>query len=309
MTEQKAPYTAIQKHDNSLKTIIRSDEIKGRFAEVIGSNNAAGYISSVLIAVAENEQLQKCSATSIISSALRAATMRLSVDPSSGQAYLVPFGNKATLIVGWRGLYHMALRTGKYQYINLFKVYEGEEVTEDRMRGIHSLTGSKLSSKVIGYMLSFGLRNGFAKTFYMTVDECAEHGQKYSKTFNFKDSPWQKDPHTMYKKTVMRLGLTRWGYLEPSDIQAMNAMDETESELGEVIDAVSRNVVVEEPINPDQAMYDLGFGPEPVQQKVVNPAEVKTLASSRGVDANGLNEMLDHNNGDLVSTYEQLKAL
>jgi len=315
MSEQKAGY-AIQKQEAGLKAIIRSDEIKGRFAEVIGGN-AAGYISSVLIAVSENELLQKCSSTSIISAALRAATMRLSVEPSTGQAYLVPFGGKATLVVGWRGIYHMALRTGKYQYINIFKVYEGETVTEDRMRGIHSLSGHKQSDKVIGYMLSFGLRNGFAKTFYMTIEECDEHGAKYSKNYSRNDSLWKKDPHTMYKKTVMRLGLTRWGYLEPSDLQAMNSLDETDAELGEVVDAVAMSVVEEKFDMPDdQAMYELGFGPKPATKQPepntaegIDPKEVRDFAASRGVDPQGLNEMLEHNNGDLVTTYEQLKAL
>lgn len=308
MSEQKAPYTAIQKSedDTKLKTIMRSDEIRGRFAEVIGNESAAGYISSVLIAVSESAYLQKCTPPSIISAALRAATMRLSVEPSTGQAYLVPFKDKATLVIGWRGLYHMAIRTGKYRYLDLHAVYDTDKITQHPMTGIHNLVRGDTGGKVVGYLLYFRLISGFEKTFYMTLDECIEHGKKYSKNFYRDDSLWKTNPEAMCKKTVMRLGLTRWGYLTPSDTQTMDAVDEFD-DLPAIVDSISVEPV--EPIHPDQAMYDLGFGPEPVQQKVVNPAEVKTLASSRGVDANGLNEMLDHNNGDLVSTYEQLKAL
>jgi recombination protein RecT len=329
--ETKQDY-AIQKSDASLKAIMRSDEIRSRFSEVIGSQNAGGYISSVLIAVAENEALQKCTATSVISSALRAATMRLSVDPSTGQAYLVPFKGKATLIVGWRGIYHMALRTGKYQYINLFKVYEGEEVIEDRMKGIHSLMGVKKSGEVIGYMLSFGLRNGFAKTFYMTVEECAEHGAKYSRTFGYQDSVWKKDPHTMYKKTVMRLGLTRWGYLEPSDLQAMSTADES-VELEDIVDSIE--VKPELSISDEQAMADLGFGDrvetvgndEPIEaefeedeaiQEPLIPDEPPKIGASdywkqikvvMRKDKKFGNDLLAKNGGDFEAAYYEAKKL
>lgn len=253
----------VTRQENSLKAIMRSDEIRSKFADVIGNQNAGGYISSVLIAVSESNALQQCTPASIISAALRAATMRLSVEPSTGQAYIVPFRSKATLIVGWRGIYHMALRTGKYRFINLFPVYEGEEVTENRLTGIHDFKGGKESDAVKGYMLYFELLTGFRKTFYMTIQECEEHGAKYSKTFSREDSVWKTDPKAMYKKTVMRLGLTRWGYIEPSDLQTMNTVDEAD-DIEDVIDGIE--ITPEKPIPVDQAMAELGFG-----DRVENP--------------------------------------
>lgn len=291
---------------DTLKSIIRSDEVKGRFAEVVGNTNAAGYISSVLLAVAESPSLSQCSPLSIISAALRAATMRLSVEPSTGQAYLVPFKGKATLVVGWRGIYHMALRTGKYRFINLVKVYEGETVIEDRLTGINTLTGAKTSDKVIGYMLYFQLVNGFQKTFYMSTAECAEHGQHYSKNYNSDGSLWKTDPQAMYKKTVMRLGLLRWGYLEPSDLQTMNQVDENE-ELGSVVDAVAREVEDEpvQKISVVQAMSDLGFD----EPKQVTREQVKAVADKKGVDPRGLDELYDKHNGDVNAVMNQLSML
>lgn len=247
----------VTRQENSLKAIMRSDEIRSKFADVIGNQNAGGYISSVLIAVSESNALQQCTPASIISAALRAATMRLSVEPSTGQAYIVPFRSKATLIVGWRGIYHMALRTGKYRFINLFPIYEGETVTENRLTGIHDFKGGKESDNVQGYMLYFELLAGFRKTFYMTIQECEEHGAKYSKTFSRDDSVWKTDPKAMYKKTVMRLGLTRWGYIEPSDLQTMNTVDEAD-DIEDVIDGIE--ITPEKPIPVDQAMAELGFG-------------------------------------------------
>ena len=313
---------AVQKQD-TLKGIMRSDEVRTRFAEVVGGNNAGGYISSVLIAVSESQSLQKCTATSIIGAALRAATMRLSVEPSAGQAYLVPFKDKATLVVGWRGIYHMALRTSKYRFINLITVYQGETVNENRMTGIHTLEGKRTSEQAIGYMLYFRLISGFEKTYYMTCDECLEHGQRYSKSFNREDSIWKSNPEAMMKKTVMRLGLLRWGYLEPSDLQSIKANDEDEVELSSVVDAVTRELQPEKQMPEAQAMAELGFDEpkavekvteevieeEPAPVTAVSREDVKKMAQQRGVDSRGLDELYAKADGDVFQVAQQLQAL
>lgn len=293
----------------SIKSIMRSDEIKGRFAEVVGNHNAGGYISSVLIAVSENESLQKCSTKSIVGAALRAATMRLSVDPSTGQAYLVPFGGKATLIVGYHGIYHMAIRTGKYRFINLITVYEGETVVEDRMTGSHRLEGAPTNKEnVLGYMLYFQLLTGYQKTFYMTCEDCDAHGAKFSKTYfekeggKNKSSLWYKDPQSMFKKTVMRLGLLKWGYLDPSDMQVMQDVDEIIPDEN-VIGGIAEEILP----TPEQSMKDLGFGDS--KQKTITREEVARMANEHGVNPEGLDEIYARAGGDISAVYEQLKAI
>jgi len=241
---------AIQK----ISSYLRSEVVKNRFAEVLGDRNAGAYISSVLLAVANDESgnLQRCDVESIYISALRAATLRLSVDSSTGQAYLVPFGGRATLIVGYKGLQDLAVRTNRYRYINIGKVYEGEIVTEDRITGFHKIEGSKKSDKVIGLIGAFELFSGFAKTVYMTLDEIHVHAQKYSKNYNNAKSQWKVNPEAMERKTVLRLMLRRWGYLDPADAATL---DELERE--EVVDI--------EPAAPEQEA-EPEFEPEPDQE-------------------------------------------
>lgn len=293
----------------NLRTLMRSDDVTSRFSEVVGNGNAGAYISSVLIAVSENNTLQECTPNSIIGSALRAATMRLSCDPSTGQAYLVPFKGRATLIVGWKGIYHMAIRTGKYRFINLITVYEGEEVTEDRMTGMQTLSGRRESDKVIGYMLYFQLVTGFSKTFYMTVEECEAHGAKYSKNFNNSNSLWKTDKAAMYKKTVMRLGLTRWGYLDPADVQSIKSNEEDaeiiDGETGEIINAQGVTMDIEPPagMTAKKAMSDLGFDepeepPAPEEPPVEEP---ETMASN--------DPELPFSNAQIVKAFADKKGL
>ena len=59
--EQKA----IEPKKPELRSIMRSDQIIQRFEEIAGRGNAGGYISSVLIAVSQNQDLMNCTPNSI----------------------------------------------------------------------------------------------------------------------------------------------------------------------------------------------------------------------------------------------------
>ena len=218
--------------------------VQKRFAEVMGERGAKQYVASVLIAVAESKTLQTCAPDSIYISALRAATLRLSVDNATGQAYLVPFKGRATLVVGYKGLYDMAIRTNKYRYINVAKVYEGEVVIEDRLTGLHTIQlentnwNRDLSSKegahnrkTIGWIGAFEMTNGFKHTFYMTVEEIHAHAKEYSASYSNSASPWVKETAKMERKTVLRLMLRRWAPLDPTDTALLNVIENESNEM------------------------------------------------------------------------------
>jgi len=222
----------VKKPMEKIQGYLESEVIKNRFATVLGEQGSASYISSVLLAVANKPELQVCTPSSIYVSALRAATMRLSVDESTGQAYLVPFKEKATLIIGWKGIYDMAIRTGKYRRIEVHKLYEGETFEQDRLTGMMSLGGSKKSNKTGGWMAIFemyppkGQRSGMSAALFMTVDEIHAHAQKYSRGYDRKDGAWKTATEQMEKKTVLRLLLRTRGYLDPQDEAAMAEIEE-----------------------------------------------------------------------------------
>ena len=243
----------------AIKEYGRSPEIIERFAEIVGKHNAGGYVQSAILAVANNEALQKCTPQSIFASALRAATVQLLCEPSLGQAYLVPFKDKATFIIGYKGLYQLALRTGKYRFINVSSIYEGELIFEDRFTGEVTLEGGKTSNTVIGYLASFQLTSGFSKSFYMTVDEIHAHADRYSKSVNYATSPWKTNRVEMERKTVLRLLLSRYGYLDPKDAMAISDDTEADEELPEADDVT----IIEGESKPlNKIVEDLGFEPD-----------------------------------------------
>ena len=245
---------------DKLRSIMRSPEIFQRFAEVLGQHNASAYISSVLLAVSGNDQLQQCQVSSIITAAMRAATLRLSCDPALKQAHLVPFKGRAVLVVGYKGFYDMAQRTGKYRVLNNYRVFEGQTVVEDQLRGTIEIQGHRASDTVIGYGFYFEMLNGLKKVLYMTNEEIEAHGKKYSKTYNLPTSLWKTNFEAMAQKTVTRLCLSRYGYLDPNDILALSAVDEVEAVDGEYAE-------IEQPRRSiNQNLRELGFEEEPTPE-------------------------------------------
>jgi recombination protein RecT len=256
-----------------VKNYILSTEVKERFSEMMGPNGIY-YLNQVMILVANSDELQKCTPKSILISAMRAASLRLSVDPGQGQAWIIPYKGVATFQLGYKGVYELALRTNLYRFINVIDVYEGETVTEDRMTGMHSLGGKRTGNKVISRMLYFKLHSGFEKTFIMTVEEIEAHARHYSQAYNSPRSKWN-DPHErpkMEKKTVMVNGLRRWGRFNQGDADLINEIESEQGYIGRG-DIPEENQVtppLKEPRKSEgEIMSAIGFPPDPPKQAAV----------------------------------------
>lgn len=209
-----------------IKTYAELEEVKKRFINLLGDRDGKAYVESIIIAVSANENLQKCSPKSIMVSAMRAASLKLSVDPILKQAHLVPMGNEATLIVDYHGLVQLSVNTGYYEIApNVFEVYEGENVKLDRFSGRITIEGNRAGDKVIGWCGYFKAKNGTERWLYWTNEEIDVHGKKYSKAFNSPKSGWNTDREKMRRKTVLRNLVSRWGNFSPQ-VQNVIMQDE-----------------------------------------------------------------------------------
>jgi len=232
-----------------LAVLLKEPNILQKFSDVLGEGGANPFIQSVLIAVADSDDLKKCTTTSVIKSALRAASLGLSCDPALKQAWLVPYNKKvkgkggqpdtwikeAQFQPHYMGLYQLAMRTGKYWQINVSPIYEGDDVFEDPITGRHYVqqAGSTLigdpaganpayyrkvtvrksgdkERKIIGWIGFFETKKGFKKTNYMSVDEIGEHADRFVKDIE-KNQNWQdaEKRKVMEMKTVLK-ALLNW---------------------------------------------------------------------------------------------------
>lgn len=210
---------------------LNSEKIKNRFNEVLGKN-APAFISALISVYNGNALLQKCPGKSILGAAGLAATLNLSITPSLGQAYIIPFKSKgvyqAQFQLGVHGLIQLAHRTGRYTALHAGKVYEGEIRRFNPVTGEPEI-GEKISDEVVGYIAYMRLVNGFEKTVYMSKAEIEAHAEKYSQGYRadknqgWKSSPWSTNFDAMASKTVLKKLLNAWGILSADMAQALQA--------------------------------------------------------------------------------------
>lgn len=260
VTTKKA-LTPAQQAVMSFTNSVNGNYVQNQLKQVLGKNS--GTFATSLVEVFTNDtQLQKCDQKKVVQEAIKAATLKLPLNKQLGYAYIVVYNNwdkaarKAiptpTLILGWKGLLQLALRSGQYRNINADIVYEGELKGKDKLSGAIDLSGDKISERVKGYFAHFETINGFKKTLFMSLNDMANYALKYSPTFkrNTEKNPlpsidqlcdmandqaingptgkigWEGDFNSMAIKTVLRRLLGKYGYLS---IEMMNALSEDEA--------------------------------------------------------------------------------
>ena len=186
---------------SGLSVKISSKSVQERFEKMLGKESA-GFLSSLLSLVNNNNLLQKANPTSVLAAAATAAALKLPINPTLGKAWIVPYGGAAQFQIGYKGIIELAMRSKQMKSIVMLPVHEGEIQNWDPFTETYE-RGERLSDNIIGYFARFETVNGFVKATYWTKDEVLKHAQRFSKSFNSKSSPWQSDFDAMACKTVL----------------------------------------------------------------------------------------------------------
>jgi recombination protein RecT len=211
-----------------IKNVLATKPVRSRFEEILGSR-AQSFMSSIITAVSQNNQLAQCDPTSVISAAAIAATMDLPINPGLGFAHIVPYKDSAQFQIGWKGFVQLAMRSGKYKTINLTPVLEGQLREHNPFTGEMEFAAEASSDKQIGYLLYFKLLNGYEKYFYMTREQCEAHAKRYSASYKKGFGMWKDDFEAMALKTVCKLGLSKYGILS---VDMQKALETDQAEIG-----------------------------------------------------------------------------
>lgn len=268
----------------TLATYMKRPDVITKFTDIMGEQGKS-YVQSVLIAVTASPELMKCTNESVMRSALRAASLGLSCDPALKQAWLVPY-NKKVKVNGsdqwvkeaqfqphYKGLYTLAMRTGKYWNINVSPVYEGQRVLENPLTGLHvvqednGFVGKPSASnpayidvtvrrrkemKVIGWIGYFKTKRGFEKSIWRSVGEIEDHAARFVKDYD-KNPNWS-DPDkrpVMEMKTVLR-ELLSW-----ADMSGTESSQLAEAlQADEPIDAQVEDAPIEAKFVPSQMTHE-----------------------------------------------------
>ena len=228
----------------NINAMTKSPAMQKRFAEVLGKS-APAFLAGVLGACNTNKSLLEADPQSVMSSAMVAATLNLSVVPSLGQAALVPYKTSVRIDGRWqklnlcqfqlmkRGIIQLAQRSGQYLTINAGCIYEDEyrgddlltgEVRFERVKGGYRDQGD--SKRIMGYFAYFQTVTGFKKTDFWTKEDVLAHAKKFSKTWNEDEqcftakTPWADNFDAMAEKTVLKHLLNNYGPLSVDSVLA-----------------------------------------------------------------------------------------
>lgn len=209
----------------SHKDFFNAPAVKARFQEVLkGKENE--FVASLLSVVSNNNLLAKASNQSIMTAAMKAAVLNLPIEPSLGQAYIVPYGREAQFQLGYKGLIQLAQRSGKYKSINSGVVYKSQFISYNPLFEELEIDFTKTQDEVVGYFAAFKLLNGFEKVTYWTKEQATAHGKRFSKTFS--NGPWKSDFDAMAQKTLLKQIISKYGPLSIEMEKAIVADNETE---------------------------------------------------------------------------------
>ena len=208
-----------------INNMLDSSGIRKRIDELLGSR-AAQLCSSLVTIANSTPEMQKAAMQApmtILQCGLKAATYDLVLGPELGLAYPVAFYNsknqryECQFIMGYKGLYQLAMRTGVYTRINVVDVRAGElkkwnRLTEEIEIEFIENDEEREAQPIIGYCGYFKMVNGMEKIVYWTVERIAAHEKRHRKG-QYQGMVWKTDQAAMQRKTVLKDLISHWGVL------------------------------------------------------------------------------------------------
>ncbi|MNX81415.1 recombination and repair protein RecT [compost metagenome] len=154
--------------------------------------------------------LHKCKTESIIAAVFQASQLGLEFGGVMGQAYMVPFKDEATLIIGYRGYVELIRRSGQIINIQATAVFENdvfeyEQGLDPKLRHVPAKTNR---GEITHFYSVAWFKNGQKSFIVMSREEVerirdGSNGYQMAKRFN-KSSPWDTHFEPMGQKTVIR---------------------------------------------------------------------------------------------------------
>jgi recombination protein RecT len=166
--------------------------------------------------------LGRCTPESFLGALMTASQLGLEPGPL-GEAYLVPYGNTATFIPGYRGLVKLAYQSGMVATVSAQVVHEADEF--DFAFGLDPFLTHKPAlvedpGKVVAAYAMVRFKDGASNFEVMSVAQ-VEAIRKRSKASG--NGPWVTDWEAMARKTVLKR-LSKWMPLS-SEFAAAAAQD------------------------------------------------------------------------------------
>lgn len=234
-------------------------------------------VRAVLTEVRMSEYLAKCQPLSIVRCAIECAQLGLIPNRVTGHAYLVPYKDVCTVIVGYRGLIDLARRSGNISTFDVYAVHERDEFTyrlgdEPKIEHV-PYQGTDDAGHLIACYAIVRLRDGGVQRLVMRTREI-DAVRKRSRASS--SGPWVTDYEEMAKKTVVR---RIWKML-PVSVEALHLIER--ERVREEGDPEERKAAGMDPdTGADLPTYDVN----PDTGEVSQPAPTQITGPAAATDA------------------------
>lgn len=211
-----------------IKSLINSDSMREQFSRALPKHlDAERFCRIAITATTRTPKLMDCTPASVMKCLLDLSAMGL--EPDGRRAHLIPYENRkegyieCQLIVDFKGIAELVMRSGLVSFIHADKVCEGDifEVDCGEIKK-HVIDYLKPRGKAYAYYALVHFKDGGKKSEVMTRDE-VESIRKRSRAGT--SGPWVTDFDEMAKKTVFRR-CSKWLQLSPEIRDALEKDDD-----------------------------------------------------------------------------------
>jgi len=218
--------TALAKPEAGIRAIISGDRFKSEIAKALPRHLTPDrFLRIALTALTKTPKLADCTPESLCACLITLSSLGL--EPDGRRAHLIPYGTTCTLIVDYKGLAELVLRSGDVSRLHADVVCENDEFDYD-LGAIrrHKIDFKKPRGDAYAAYALAEMKTGQIAVAVMSRDE-VEGIRKRSRSGS--SGPWVTDWNEMAKKTAFRR-LSKWLPLSPDIRDAVE--DETDDIAG-----------------------------------------------------------------------------
>lgn len=296
-----------EQESGTIRAMLSSEKMKAQFALALPKHlDADRFVRVALTAMTRTPKLAQCDQASFFSALLTLS--QLGLEPDGRLAHLIPFENRkrgvteCQLIIDYKGLVELAMRSGNVASIHADKVCEADLFEYDRGQiKKHTIDFRKPRGAAYAYYAIVRFKDGAEKAEVMTKDEV----DAIRARSRAKDSgPWVTDFDEMGKKTVFRR-LSKWLQLSPEFRDALDEdadrLEDIRFETAKPVFALPTKPSAEAPKDEPQTSEPAPFTPDTPQKTLAlqlaerGIPEAKFLAAlkNHGVKASTIMELSD----------------
>ena len=191
---------------SDLRSLITSDKMKQQFAAALPQHLSADRFCRIaLTALTRTPKLFDCTQESLMRCLLDLSAY--GIEPDGRRAHLIPYGNTCTLILDWKGLAELAMRSGIIAKLHADIVCENDVFTYNMGEVTrHEIDWKQPRGAMYAAYAMAVTKDGPVFVAVMNKEEI-DGIRKRSKAGN--SGPWVSDYNEMAKKTAFRR-LAKW---------------------------------------------------------------------------------------------------